>query len=75
MASFSSVLPLINGDADVDLAFIDLEVVLAVGEVQNGQVRVGGAGTHGGGHIGADEVHGAGLNSHDHGGSALGTVP
>ena len=61
-----------DGDADVDLAFIDLEVVLTVGEVQDGQVRVGGTGTHGGGHVGADEVHGAGLNSHDHGGSALG---
>ena len=38
-----------NGDTDVDLAGIDFEVVFAAGEVQDGQVVIGCAGTHGGG--------------------------
>src|SRR5699024_105141 len=42
------------------------------GEVQDDQVVILGGGAHGGGHVGADEVHGAGLQLHDHVGRGLG---
>ena len=60
-----------HGDADVDLALVNLKVVVGVCEVQNLHVGIGGHGTHSGGHIGADEVHGVGLQGHQHGGGGL----
>lgn len=64
--------PLSHRHADVDLALIHFEVVVGAGEVQELHVGIGDHGALGGGHIRADEVHGAGLQSHQHSRGALG---
>ena len=48
-----------HGHADVDIAFICHKIIVRAGEVQNDHIRVGGHSAHGGGHIGADEIHSA----------------
>ena len=60
-------------NADVDILGADLlgelEVTVGAGEVQDLHVGISSHGALCGGHIGADEVHHAGLQSHQHGGS------
>ena len=56
-----------DGDTDVDLFIRNLEVILSVcGEVQDGQFGVCDHSALGSGHIGADEVNGLGVDSHQH---------
>ena len=70
------IVALHHGNADVDilcaLFFGELEVAVRAGEVKDDHVGVGLNGALGGRHIGADEVDHAGLQRHQHGGSALG---
>ena len=68
---------LLDGDTDVHvlgqlLLGSKLEVTVGAGEVQDHQIVVLGNGGQSGRHIGADIVHSASLELHDHSGRAVG---
>src|SRR5699024_3255036 len=62
---------LLQGDADVDLLLADLEVALAAAKVQQLEVGVGHQRRLGGGPVGDDDVAGAAVQGHQHGGGGL----